>query len=319
MRIVLILLLCSYILQAHQTGLSYLQLTQKPHGEVAVVYKKPLEDTQAKDISINFPAFCNRLETKTLLVKNGFVIRKFSLACTHSTLRGSRIWIDGLVSSDKGVVLYYKNFGVTKHALLRASRPLMLIDDTRSSLQVFMEYLSLGFFHILSGYDHLLFLFAIILLVNNLKLLFFSITAFTLSHSISLALSALHLISVPAPFVEAMIALSIVILYREVIEDDRASFSRRHLPLMVLFFGLLHGLGFASALKEIGLPPNDIPAALLAFNIGVELGQIFFVVIILIFGFMLRFRDKKAETKELLAYIFGILSSFWLIERVMNF
>jgi len=323
MKTLWMLLLCSYLLHAHQTGLSYIQLTQKPHGEVAVVYKKPLEDSQAKGISINFPASCHRMETKNISVKNGFIVELFSLTCSHSTLKGSRIWIDGLVSSDKGVIIYYQEDGITKSRLLRASRPFMLIDDTRSLLQLFREYMELGFFHILSGYDHLLFLFALLLLVENLKVLLYSITAFTISHSITLGLSALHLIAVPIPFVEAMIALSIVVLYREVLSGDRDSLSRRHIPLMTLLFGLLHGLGFASALVQIGLPEHDILSALLSFNIGIELGQLLFVVTIVFVAFVCNtlacFRDKKAEIEQILAYIFGTLSSFWLIERVLSF
>lgn len=313
------------MLHAHQTGLSYLKLTKEQSGEISVLYKKPLEDSQAKGITINFPASCSRSETDSVTVKNGFIVEKFTLLCSGEGLKNARIWIDGLVSSDKGLLFTYKHGDKIENALLRSSRPFVLIEDKRSSAEIFGEYVELGFFHILSGYDHLLFLFALLLLVPNYKILFFSITAFTLSHSVSLGLSALHLVSVPAPFVEAMIALSIVILYREVIADDRESFSRRHLPWMVLFFGLLHGLGFASALTEIGLPKNFIPASLLAFNIGVELGQLLFVVTILLIAWIAKrifgslFISNRRVIFYYLSYIFGSLSTLWLIERVGGF
>jgi len=323
MRTLWMVLLCSYLLQAHQTGLSYIKLTQKPRGEVAVVYKKPLEDSQAKGISINFPASCRRSRVQSIGIENGFIIEQFSLSCSHRSLKGSRIWIDGLLTSDKGVLIYYEEDGAVESTLLRASHAFMLINDNRSALQLFVEYIGLGFFHILSGYDHLLFLFALLLLVDNYKTLFYSITAFTISHSITLGLSALHLLRVPIPFVEAMIALSILILYREVIEGDDASLSRRHLPWMVLLFGLLHGLGFASVLMQIGLPQDDIPTALFAFNIGIELGQLLFVTTALSLGFLFKLipliLDKKAEIVYLLAYIFGSLSTLWFIERVLKF
>lgn len=313
------------MLHAHQTGLSYLKLTIKPHGEVAVVYKKPLEDSQEKGITINFPASCSRSQAQDVTVKNGFIVEKFSLICSQGDFKGSRIWIDGLVSSDKGVLLYYEDSGKVENALLRASRPFMLIEDRRSSLEIVVEYTKLGFFHILSGYDHLLFLFALLLLVPNHKTLFYAITAFTIAHSITLGLSALHLLILPVPFIEAMIALSIVILYREVIDDDRESLSRRYLPWMVLFFGLLHGMGFASTLTQIGLPQDDITTALLAFNIGIELGQILFVVTILMIVWILQlllgslFIANKRVVPYYLSYIFGGLSTFWLVERVMSF
>jgi len=325
MRILWTVILLSYILQAHQTGLSYLKLTKEQDGMISAIYKKPLEDSQAKGVTINFPASCSRSREHNVTIKNGFIIEEFSLICDIGKLKGSRIWIDGLVSSDKGMLLYYEDDGEMESSLLRASRPFMLIEDRRSSLEIFGEYIELGFFHILSGYDHLLFLFALLLLVSNYRTLFYAITAFTISHSITLGLSALHLLVVPVPFVEAMIALSILILYREVIDDDRDSLSRRYLPWMVLFFGLLHGLGFASVLSQIGLPPNDIPTALLAFNIGIELGQILFVVVILVLVWILQliwgslFFSNTRVLSYYLSYLFGSLSTLWFIERVMAF
>ncbi len=325
MRIIYILLLLSSILFSHQTGLSYLKITKEKSGNMLVVYKKPLEDSQAKDISIKFPATCSRSIANSIIVKNGFIIEEFFLMCSHESLKGSRIWIEGLVSSDKGMLLYYEENGKVENSLLRASRPFMLIEDKRSFIQTWMQYIKLGFFHILSGYDHLLFLFALFLLVSNRKVLFYSITAFTVAHSITLGLSALHLISIPIPFIEALIALSVVILYREVLKTDKKSIDNRHLPWMVLLFGLLHGLGFASVLKQIGLPQHDVHTALLAFNIGIELGQILFITTIFIIAWILKvifakfFIERINIIKYLLAYIFGGLSSLWFIERILLF
>ena len=275
----------------------------------------------AKEIEIVFPSSCTKAGKSHIVTENGFIAEYYSLSCAGDALLGSRIWIEGLVSSDKGVLITYDSGRCIQKDLLRKDHPFISIGAERSRYEIFTDYISLGFFHILTGVDHLLFLLALVLLANNLKVLILSATAFTVSHSSTLLLSIFNLLEVPSLYVEAMIAASIVIVYREVLRDDLESAGRRHLPMMVFLFGLLHGLGFAGMLNTIGLPHGEIPMAVLAFNIGIELGQILFIFVstALLLGFGAVTGMKKKKINIVLSYIFGSIAFFWLIERTMLF
>ena len=182
------------------------------------------------------------------------------------------------------------------------------------------RYTLLGIEHILEGFDHLLFVFALILIVSNGWLLVKTITAFTVAHSITLALASLGLVSFPPRPVEAAIALSIVFLAVEVLHrrEGRVGLTYRAPWLVAFGFGLLHGFGFAGALSDIGLPQAEIPIALLFFNIGVEIGQLLFVLVIVVLGHVLRRANvawlEKAGVVN--AYIIGTVAMFWLFERL---
>lgn len=181
------------------------------------------------------------------------------------------------------------------------------------------RYTLLGIEHILSGVDHLLFVLGLILLVRGWWMLIKTITAFTIAHSITLVLATLGFVNVPSAPVEAAIALSIVFLAVEVVNGYRGRLSLTHRqPWLVAFgFGLLHGLGFAGALSEIGLPPAEVPLALLFFNIGVEIGQLMFVAAVLVclwigsrVGLMLPRRAVLVP-----AYMLGVVATYWFFER----
>ena len=140
-----------------------------------------------------------------------------------------------------------------------------------------------GIEHILFGFDHLLFVLALILIVRDGRVLLWTITAFTVAHSITLSLATLGVVHVPGPPVEAMIALSIMLLACEIVRlrYGQISLTSRWPWIVAFSFGLLHGFGFASALTDIGLPQGDIPLALLSFNVGVEIGQLIFIGVVL--------------------------------------
>jgi hydrogenase/urease accessory protein HupE len=308
----------STLLLAHQTGLSYLELEDQGDDTIAVTYKKPLEDLQATGITIHFPAGCTKVETDSLTIENGFATERYRLRCSRE-LRGERVWIEGLVASDKGVLFRFTNNEHTQKDLLRATHPFVQIGGNLSTLQLSLEYLSLGFTHILTGFDHLLFVLGLLFLASSTRALLWAISSFTLAHSITLALGIFGILDLSPPFVEAMIAASIVILYREIIVVGASGM--KHLPAVVFLFGLLHGLGFSGALSDIGLPRAEIPQALLAFNIGIELGQILFVAIVsLALALLYRFFSFSRRTIELvISYGAGSLASFWLIQRVLAF
>jgi len=181
------------------------------------------------------------------------------------------------------------------------------------------RYVGLGIEHILFGIDHLLFVLGLLLLVRGPWMLVKTITAFTVAHSITLALSTLGVVRVPSGPVEAMIALSIVILAAEIVYRRRGKTTwTGDRPWAVAFgFGLLHGLGFAGALGELGLPEGEIPMALLFFNVGVEIGQLCFVAVVLGVGWLLR-RCRTVWPQWVEAapvYALGSVAAFWFLQR----
>jgi hydrogenase/urease accessory protein HupE len=193
-------------------------------------------------------------------------------------------------------------------------------------------YLRLGVEHILFGFDHLLFVLALVILVRGWRRVAVTVTAFTIAHSITLAAATLGFVNVPGPPVEAAIALSIMLVSVEILNarGGKPSLTAR-LPWLVAFsFGLLHGFGFAGALAEVGLPQHAIPVALLFFNLGVEIGQLAFVAAVLTAGGLFRtamaLRLEPAPLRRtvnrldvIAAYAIGTVAAFWLIERTSAF
>lgn len=182
------------------------------------------------------------------------------------------------------------------------------------------QYLVLGAEHILFGIDHLLFVLGLLLLLKGFKMLVAAVTAFTVAHSITLGAAVLGVFPLPGPPIEALIALSIVFLAREILMGHRGQNTLAHSkPWLIAFgFGLIHGFGFAGALGELGLAKQDIPLALLFFNLGVEAGQLGFVLTLLVFARLLK---KIGQTWEqpietAIAYGLGGIALFWFAERL---
>ena len=188
-------------------------------------------------------------------------------------------------------------------------------EDKRGMGEIAKAYTVLGVEHILGGFDHLLFVLALLFLVGFNRQLFFTITAFTLAHSLTLALSALGLLTLRSPPVEATIALSIVLVAAEALNRER-TLARRWPALVAFLFGLVHGLGFAGALQEIGLPQKHLAVALLTFNVGVEIGQLF--VVVLAFG-VYRLLSRWPQTTMARApalYAIGAIAAYWSFDRI---
>ena len=200
-----------------------------------------------------------------------------------------------------------------------------LIPRTETLSGISREYSYLGLKHILLGYDHLLFvlcLFSIVMLreKNKWRTLFITITGFTLAHSVTLAFSVLDLITLPNQLVEALIALSIVFLALELVSRPEKSLTFSYPAFVAVGFGLLHGFGFASVLKVIGLPKSELLLGLIFFNLGVEVGQIFFIVMIVAITFVLsRVSDFSKQQSAVIGYVAGVWSAYWVIERVSGF
>jgi hydrogenase/urease accessory protein HupE len=190
-------------------------------------------------------------------------------------------------------------------------------DDQRGRGEIASAYTMLGVEHILSGYDHLMFVFALLFLVGFNRRLVWTITAFTAAHSVTLALAALGLLTLRSPPVEATIALSIVLVAGEALHT-RQTLARRWPALVAFLFGLVHGLGFAGALKDIGLPQNHLPVALLTFNVGVELGQLLVVGVAYLIYRALAGQPRFAVARAPALYGIGSVATYWSLSRILN-
>lgn len=319
----IIVLWCTGPLSAHELRPAYLEIKEVSSGEYDVLWKVPIDSTGSPlDLRLRFSEGVKQSGEDVSGYTGGAYVRRFLLA-SEVGLAGQSVYIDGLEKSMTDVLCRVESAdgGVLVHRLTPDSKHYAFASEP-STLEVFWLYLALGFEHIIMGVDHLLFVLALLLIVRSAKVLLGTITAFTLAHSITLALSTLGVVAIPSAPVEATIALSIVFVASECVQSRRGMDGlTARAPWIVSFsFGLLHGFGFAGALTEIGLPQQSIPMALLSFNIGVELGQIGFVVVCLASYYLVKMVPlRKTEwTGYALPYAIGSLAFFWVIERAVN-
>lgn len=329
--LVLGLLFACFVAQnaAHGHALQpgYASLEQAGDNTWQVYWRKPDVSGRPMPIDLSLPDGCAPQTGPLPAAKEGAWETSWTAVC-DGALAGGSVSIPGLENTRTDVLIRISPLESTTVSLrLTAAQPSAIVPANPSSLGVFTAYVGLGFEHILEGWDHLLFLFALLLLIRDFWRLVGAVTAFTIAHSLTLAAATLGWIALPPAPVEAVIALSIVFLASEIALSGKgqARLSQSAPWLVTFAFGLLHGLGFAGALKEIGLPQSDIPLALLAFNVGVEAGQLAFVVAalavlkvisaLLLQGPLLAYRPVSL----FMAYAIGGLSSFWLIERIVSF
>lgn len=315
---------------AHALEPGYLDLRQLTEENWQVFWRKPDVQGAPMAIEARLPQGCMPDRGSAPTFDGAAWVSGWVADCSVS-LVGREIAIDGLSAQRTDVLLRLHALGqppTTVRLTPDASAHFVLAEPTIG--EVFLSYLVLGFEHILEGLDHLLFVLALIILIQDTWRLVTAITAFTIAHSITLALAALGHLSVPGPPVEAVIALSIIFLAVEILkyESDQIRLSERFPWIVSFSFGLLHGLGFAGALTEIGLPQGDIPAALLAFNLGVEAGQLFFIGAVLLLFWLARivfpnpvqsFRKTRSSMSSMAGYGIGSLATFWLVQRVAGF
>ncbi|MBO9436341.1 HupE/UreJ family protein [Ruegeria sp. R13_0] len=308
---------------AHALDPGYLEIRQISSDAWSVHWRKPDVNGQPMAIDAVLPEGCTPMRGPSPTSDGRAWVSSWIVEC-HADIAGRPIAIDGL-EAQKNDVLVRLHPLKTEPTTLRFTpeTAVQTIPSEQTTWSVFATYALLGFEHILEGWDHLLFVFALFILVREPWRLVGAVTAFTLAHSITLALATFGVLSVPGPPVEAVIALSIVFLAMEIVkgEDGRFRLSKQK-PWIVCFgFGLLHGLGFAGALADIGLPSNDIPAALLAFNLGVEAGQLSFIgaLALLLAIWRLMARSISQSATVIAAYGIGSVSMYWLIERISGF
>jgi len=310
------------LVQAHEIRPAYLQIQQTSSDTYKVLWKIPLLSNKAPKLDPVLPAGFELEPLNEQFLSDAY-IRNYTGQYTPS-LNGKTIAIKGQELTLVDVLVQINLLDESSYTLLlQPDKPQAIIPIEPNKWQVFQLYIKLGIEHILLGIDHLLFVLGLLLLVNGIGSLIKTITAFTVAHSITLAAATFDLIRLPAAPVEAVIALSIVFLAKEYIsvKEDKTSLTAQYPWLVAFTFGLLHGFGFAGALSEIGFPQKEVPLALFTFNVGVEIGQLFFIGVISLGLFFWKKLNWQLPnwTWRLVPYSIGTIASFWLIERVAAF
>jgi hydrogenase/urease accessory protein HupE len=297
----------------------YLEFTQSSATEWMLVWKSPMRGGVTPQTAPVLPEGCEaKGEPSRERLPAAFVIT-YRVACPGD-ISGKTIGLSDFQASQTDVLVRVAPLGRPVQALrLTAAEPKAQIRAKPDRWQVARTYFITGVDHIVFGYDHLLFVVSLVLLLNGFWTIAKAVTAFTVAHSITLIGTTLGFLGLPQRPVESVIALSILFLAVEIVKKrpDAPRLSER-VPWVVAFgFGLLHGFGFAGALREIGLPESDVPTALLTFNLGVEAGQLAIVAAALaVLALLRRFAlPAVAPVLRLSAYAIGTVSAFWFIER----
>jgi len=310
--------------KGHEMRPAYLEITEIQPELYDIYWKVPVKGLDER-LSLNI-VFDDRVKIEAEpagMFLEGAHVERSRVSCSGG-LPGTMVTIDGLASTMTDVLLRFKDLeGVENTHRLSPDSPSYEIKEIPGTWDVARTYLVLGVEHILGGIDHLLFVLALLILVTGKRKLLWTITAFTVAHSITLALATLGMVHVPVPPVEAVIALSIVFVTTEIVHSrqGRSGITERWPWSVAFIFGLLHGFGFASALSEVGLPQSSIPMALLTFNVGVEIGQLVFVAAVLAVlwcGRKTRI-TPPAWAWRIPPYVIGSLAAYWMIERTVGF
>ena len=317
------LLLSTASALAHDARPAYLELVETDAAVFELRWKRPVLAGRAPTMEVALPATCRNIVPPVASNVGDALLERRLIDCGAGGLAGQRIDFPGLDQALSDVLVRIELAdGNIFTQMVKPTQSWVVVTESPSAWAVAWQYLELGVTHILGGFDHLLFVLALLLIVRGWRRLLATVTAFTVAHSITLAAATLGFVSVPGPPVEATIALSIVFLASELIKVNRGqqSMTARSPWLVAFTFGLLHGFGFAGALTNVGLPPAEIPLALFTFNVGVEIGQIVFVFAALAAVWLLgRIRKEwPGWAAQAPAYGIGTLAAFWLVERAVG-
>jgi len=309
---------------AHESRPAYLEIEETAAGQYTLQWRTPVLAGVRLPVLLRLPEGVSNLREPVIMDLADSRLERRWVHAGAEGLTGRRIEFPGLQYTITDAVVRVSLLdGRNWMVIARPGQPWVEIEAAPGSLALAGDFLRQGMYHILAGPDHLLFVLGLLLIVATPWMLVKTITAFTVAHSITLAAATLGYVEPPGPPIEAAIALSIVFLALEIFRARRGetSFTIRHPWVVAFAFGLLHGFGFASALSHAGLPPGDVPLALLFFNIGVELGQMAFVAVVLVLihasrGFL---RRVPPRARLLPAYVIGTLGAFWLVQRLAAF
>jgi len=320
----LLLVACAPNLNAHEMRPAYLQLQQTGPETYNVFWKVPaVSDNMRLSLYVQLPDACSNLAPPRASFANGAYTEQWSINCPGG-LSGSTIRIDGLSATLTDVLVRVERLdGSAQVTRLASSSPSFIVEAAPHRLEVARTYLLLGIEHILTGVDHLLFVSGLLLLVTGFRRLLLTVSAFTLSHTVTLTLATLGFVHIPPAPVEAVIALSIFFVAYEILrkKENPDGLAQRKPWLVAFSFGLLHGLGFAGGLSAAGLPVAHIPLALGFFSAGVEVGHFSFVAVAVLLLAAVRHWTIRLPiwSWRLPPYAIGGVAAYWLIVRFAAF
>ena len=298
------------MLSAHEFNPAHLVVDEVAENEYQINWMYPIKNIGQR-AEIIFPQECSS-EAQSPYQQGKYLVEKIDLICSKS-LKGQTIEVTNLsVLTDALVTMTDRNNDVFE-GLMNLKEPKLVVPIKKQSLP--SSYLNLGIDHLISGPDHILFILGLMFLVSGILNMIKTITAFTVAHSITLGFSVLGLISLPQATIEAVIALTIVFLALEISENKRY----KSTPWLIAFgFGLLHGLGFANALTEIGIANEQLLLSLLFFNLGIEAGQLLMIPIFGVLIWLAYKFNKYNQSATCVSYVLGAMGFFWLINRTIG-
>lgn len=330
--------------EAHPLAPMLFELVERGGGQVDIRWKEPVIGTRGLELAPDLPGDCRLGRPAEPALDDAGIVYRWQMVCPSGGLTGRRIGVEGLAGSRANVLMRLElEDGRSMQTLLTGRRPVWTVPEQTPGFEVAWQYVALGVSHLAGGPDHLLFLACLLLLVPGRRALIATITAFTAGHAVTLTLAALGRLTVDETVIEVGIAFSIVLLAAELASlvtgepAGKPGLAGRRPWAAAFAFGLLHGLGFASALAQVGLPSVDLAVALAGFNIGIELGQLIFIgalfglttTLSAIRGFLSgtpQFESARMPgavrtqlplvLQRSLAYGIGVLAAYWCIERV---
>jgi hydrogenase/urease accessory protein HupE len=319
----LLIVMLAYVsgAQAHEVRPAYLELKETAPGQFSVLWRTPVMSGMRLPIVLKIPDDVQNLKEPTVQELADSLVERRWIDAGPDGLAGKRIEFVGLQLTITDVLIRLEMLdGRTWTTIARPSQPWVEIAASQTWLEVVGTYIVEGIRHILFGADHMLFVLGLLLIVKDGWILLKTVTAFTVAHSITLAIATLGYAEVPVLPLNAAIALSILFLGPEIVRSWRGetSFTIRHPWVVAFAFGLLHGFGFASALTSAGLPRHELPLALVSFNVGVELGQLGFIALVLALEYSFRALEVRWPrwVQALPGYTVGTLGAFWTVQRL---
>ena len=327
--ILLCIAACVETAAAHESRPLYVEIDEKVPGHYAVTWKIPPSALNVTSPVVRMPDTCEPSAPPA----GSRLVKRQLFVCAGNISNGQiRVEFPGYNPSISTLFRFRRSSGEHHTTIQGPKEPVWTVPERETIASVGREYSVLGIQHILSGFDHLLFVACLVFISGTWRRVLVTVTGFTAAHSVTFSLASLNLVRLPAPPVEAAIALSIIFLAVEIMRDRRDTLTWRYPVAVSSVFGLLHGFGFATGLTEIGLPQTEIPAALLFFNLGVEAGQILFLCILVVATFLARtgisvaagLQQREvprlpAVTVRSAGYLIGSLAAFWLFQRLAGF
>jgi hydrogenase/urease accessory protein HupE len=328
----MLLMLCTLTARAHDARPNFVQITETEANTFSVSWKVPASMPGGALPYPTLPDGCSAERQPAWQQSGAEYVGQQVFRC-DAGLSGRVVGIEFPIINPSLSTLYRIRLanGEEHVRILKPSETEWTVPDAEDRFAVATEYTYLGIEHIWIGIDHLLFVACLLFIARTPRRLLITITGFTVAHSITLALSALDVVRIPTPPVEAAIALSVIFMAWEIAKGDETSLVHRYPVAVSASFGLLHGFGFAAVLRDIGLPQIELPTALLFFNVGVEIGQVLFVAALLVAFLILRpalvrllrsARDSEVHWSTATvpaSYVIGSLASFWMIQRIAGF